>query len=90
MIPEDIYKKLLRIFGTDRIGKESELELEKLKTYREAINNFDSYNKFDALWILDGIWGTEQECLDMAKEYHALYEELNNKRRDKWGDDCEP
>ena len=90
MIPEDLYKKLIYLNSLEYGEKEGEHEEEKLNLLRESINNFDSYTKGDAYWILDGIWGIEQECLDLAKEYHALYEELNRLRHDKWGDDCEP
>jgi len=90
MIPEDLYKKLLHIFGTSGIKKDCEQEMEKLNAYREAIDNFGSYDKFDAYWVLDGIWGTIQDHKTMAEEYQKLYDELNKKRHEKWGDDCEP
>ena len=90
MIPEDLYKKLINLSGLDYGEKEGEHEEEKLNLLREAINNFDSYTKGDAYWILDGIWGIEQTHLTYAEEYHKLYEELNKKRHEKWGEDCEP
>lgn len=89
MIPENIYKKIIDLYGGKYCEKESEHEEKKLNILREAINNFDTYTKGDSYWILDGIWGMEQECLDLAKEYHALYEELNRLRHEKWGEDCD-
>ncbi len=90
MIPEDLYKKIVYMYGLEHGEKESEHENEKLNLLRDAINNFDTYTKGDAYWILDGIWGEEQDHLSYAEAYHKLYEELNKKRHDKWGDDCEP
>lgn len=90
MISEDLYKKLLDLYSLEYCEKESEHENEKLNLLREAINNFDSYTKGDAYWILDGISGLEQDHWIYAQAYHKLYEELNEKRHEKWGDDCEP
>jgi hypothetical protein len=87
MIPEDLYKKLIDLYGLEYGEKESEHETEKLNLLREAINNFDTYTKGDAYWILDGIWGEEQDHLTYAEAYHKLYEELNKKRHEKWGED---
>ena len=86
MISEDLMKRLLSAMGNNGIKR----DVEELKTFRDAVNAFDGFGKFDTYWVLDGLYGMEQDCLDLAKEYHALYEELNRLRHEKWGDDCEP
>lgn len=86
MIPLKTRKKLIKVFGS----KGMKQDLEKLKILKEAIDIFDSYDKADVEWLMDGIWGEEVNLNDMAKEMANMYEKLSDLRRQKWGDNYEP
>ena len=86
MIPLKTRKKLIKVFGSKCMKQ----DLEKLKILKEAIDIFDSYDKKDVEWLMDGIWGEEVNLNDMAKEMANMYEKLSDLRRQKWGDDYEP
>ena len=89
MKPETILKKIREINKFERVKKDYEWWQNTEKLYREAIANFDSYNKVDLFWILDGLWRLVQNYKEMAIIYEKIYDEINQKRYEKWGDYCE-
>ncbi len=86
MIPEELRKKLISIWGTDGVKR----FVEKWKTLREIPDYFDSYDKFDVEWLMDGIYGEKQDLEEEIKALAELYNAMMEKRKEKWGDDYEP
>lgn len=86
MISAELNKKLIDLLGNQGIRQ----YVEKMKTLREAVDNFDSYDKFDVEWIMDGIWGEKENLEDEIRELSDLYMEMVQKRNEKFGEDYEP
>ena len=86
MIPKELRKKLISIWGTDGVKRFAE----KWKTLREIPDHFDSYDKFDVVWLMDGIYGEKQDLEDEIKALAELYNAMVEKRKEKWGDNYEP
>lgn len=86
MIPKELRKKLISIWGTDGVKR----FVDKWKTLREIPDHFDSYDKFDVEWLMDGIYGEKQDLEDEIKALAELYNDMVEKRNEKWGDDYEP
>lgn len=86
MIPEELRKKLISIWGTDGVKRFAE----KWKALREIPDHFDSYDKFDVEWLMDGIYGEKQDLEDEIKALAELYNAMVEKRKEKWGNDYEP
>ena len=86
MIPEELRKKLISIWGTDGVKQ----FVEKRKTLREIPDHFNSYDKFDVEWLMDGIYGEKKDLEDEIKSLAELYNAMVEKRKEKWGDDYEP
>lgn len=83
MIPAELKRKFIDLWGSQGIHQYAE----KMKTLREAVDNFDSYDKFDVEWIMDGIWGEKENPEDEIRELVDLYKEMAKKRTEKFGED---
>ena len=86
MIPAELEKRLIDLWGNKGVHQ----YVEKMKTLREAVDNFDSYEEFDVEWIMDGIWGEKENLEDEIRELVDLYKEMGQKRTEKFGKDREP